>query len=45
MEERFLAELDGQLARGRRDEAAVREHLRRAVEARGRRYAGVQESP
>ena len=45
MEERFLAELERELTRGRRDEAAVREHLRRVAAARGRRYAAALDQP
>jgi uncharacterized protein (UPF0548 family) len=42
MEERFLAEQNDALRRGRKDETAVRQLLAEVARARARRYAGVQ---
>lgn len=45
MEERFLAEQGEALARGRRDQTAVRQLLAEVVRARAGRYAGRQADP
>ena len=45
MEERFLAEQNEALRRGRQDETAVRQLLGEVARARGRRYAGEQARP
>jgi len=45
MEERFLAEQEQALRRGRRDEAAVRELLSEVARARALRYAEVRPGP
>ncbi len=45
MEERFLAEQDEALQRGRKDETAVRQLLAEVAQARARRYSGAQARP
>jgi uncharacterized protein (UPF0548 family) len=45
MEERFLAEQGEALARGRRDQAVVRQLLAEAAQARARRYAEGAANP
>jgi hypothetical protein len=45
MEERFLAEQGEALARGRRDQTAVRQLLAEIARTRGRRYAEAQPNP
>jgi uncharacterized protein (UPF0548 family) len=45
MEERFLAEQNEALRRGRKDETAVRELLAEVARVRARRYAGGEVNP
>jgi uncharacterized protein (UPF0548 family) len=45
MEERFLAEQNEALRRGRKDEAAVRQLLAEVAGLRARRYAGGEANP
>jgi uncharacterized protein (UPF0548 family) len=45
MEERFLAEQNEALRRGRKDETAVRELLAEVARVRARRYAGGEANP
>jgi uncharacterized protein (UPF0548 family) len=45
MEERFLAEQNEALRRGRKDEAAVRQQLAEVARVRARRYAGGEANP
>jgi uncharacterized protein (UPF0548 family) len=45
MEERFLAEQNEALRRGRKDETAVRQLLAEVARVRARRYAGGEANP
>ncbi len=45
MEERFLADQNEALQRGRKDETAMRQLLAEVAQARARRYAGAQARP